>query len=48
MNIVFYVVLTMIAVYAVFHYKDLFDWWYKVILAVPVKIWNLIKKIFGR
>ena len=48
MNIIFYVFLTLTAIYVVFHTAEVFGWWYGVILVVPVKIWNLIKKVFGK
>ena len=48
MNIVFYVLMTMVAVYTIFHYKDFFKWYWNVIQIVPKKIWDLIKKVFGK
>ena len=48
MNIAFYILLTMAAVYVIFHIGDFFRWWYDKILIVPKTIWNLVKKLFGR
>ena len=48
MNYVFYVLIILAAVYTIFHIGDAFKWWTKVVLAVPIKIWDAIKKIFGK
>ena len=48
MNIVFYVFLTMSAVYLIFHIKESFCWWLNVILIVPKAMWYLILKLFGK
>lgn len=48
MNIVFYVLMTMLAVYAVFHIKDVFFWWLDKMLIVPKAIWKKIKRIFRK
>ena len=48
MNIVFYVLMTLFAVYAIFNIVDIAKWYWDVITIVPVKIWNLIKSIFGK
>lgn len=48
MDIVFYVVMTMAAIYAVFHITDFFKWWLNVMLIVPKSIWKRILKLFGK
>ena len=48
MNIVFYVILTLCAVYAVFHIRDIFYWWIDIMWIVPKAIWKLILKLFGK
>ena len=48
MNIVFFVLMTLFAVYAVFNLKEFAEFWIDTILIVPKKIWNLIKKLFGK
>ncbi|MBA7554011.1 hypothetical protein ES705_46621 [subsurface metagenome] len=48
MNILFIVLMTMAAVYVVFHLGNAFKWWWGVILIVPEAIWNLILKLFGK
>lgn len=46
MNIVFYVFLTLVAVYSIFNIVDCGKWYWNVIQIVPKSIWNLIKNIF--
>ena len=48
MNIVFYVLLTMAAVYSIFNYKDFGKWYWNIIMIIPKKIWSLIKGIFKK
>ena len=48
MNIVFYVLLTMAAVYSILHIVDFGKWYWNVITIVPKKIWSLIKGIFKK
>lgn len=48
MEIAFYVILTMSAIYFVFHIKDVLYWWAERIWTIPKGIWNLIKKLFGK
>lgn len=48
MNIAFYVLMTIFAIYAIFHIKDVFCWWINIMLIVPKAIWKLILKLFGR
>lgn len=48
MNIVFYVLMTMFAVFAIFHIVDFFYWWIDIMWIVPKSIWNLILKLFGK
>lgn len=48
MNILFYVLLSLTAVYVVFHIGDVFKWYWNVIQIVPKKIWELIKGIFKK
>ena len=48
MDILFYVLMTMFAIYAIFHYKDVFCWWLNIMWIVPKSIWKSILKLFGR
>lgn len=48
MNILFYVLMTMTAIYVVFHITDFFSWWLNVMWIVPKSIWKLILKLFGK
>lgn len=48
MNIIFYVLMTIAAIYAIFHITDFFKWWFDVMLIVPKAIWNFILKLFGK
>ena len=48
MNIAFYVLMTMVAIYAVFHITDFFYWWIDVMWIVPKAIWKSILKLFGK
>lgn len=48
MDIVFYIAMTMSAIYAVFHIKDESLWWIGIMLTIPKTIWNLVKILFGR
>ena len=48
MNIVFYVLMTLTAIYAIFNIVDFSEWWLNVIKFVPVKIWNFVKSIFKK
>lgn len=48
MNIVFHILMIMMAVYVVFNLKEFAEFWIDTILIVPKKIWDLIKKLFGK
>jgi len=48
MNIVFYVLIIMSAIYVIFHLSDFFSWWIDIMWIVPNAIWKLIKSLFGK
>lgn len=48
LKIIFFVFVTMAAVYTIFNIKDFFISWYKWILLLFKGIWNLIKWLWSK